>query len=72
MWAQEKEVQDKTLSIVLASPSTLFLNHLGPNVAFYPTGPLPFQYVQRELALNKHSPASNSLALKEGSIHLSQ
>lgn len=71
MWAQGRPGEDKALSIVLRFPSTLFLNHPGLNVPFYLTGPLPFQYIQHEPALNKHLPASCSAA-RESYPHLSK
>lgn len=57
--------KDKALSIALHFPSTLFLNHPGLNVLFCPIGSLPFQYIHREPALNKHLPATCSFALME-------
>lgn len=57
--------KDKALSIALHFPSTLFLNHPGLNVLFCPIGSLPFQYIYREPALNKHLPATCSFALME-------
>lgn len=57
--------KDKALSIALHFPSTLFLNHPGLNVPFCPIGSLPFQYILREPALNKHLPATCPFALAE-------
>lgn len=57
--------KDKALSIALHFPSTLFLNHPGLNVPLCPIGSLPFHYILRELALNKHLPATCSFALAE-------